>query len=226
MRRNAHGQDAVEPLGTECASTVHHGVVECTLCAEQIDGVERVAAFPVKYHGSGIAVGLSEPLDTVTNKDRLALVTVVIKGTPYVIVDIGLRMLKPHELYRAQGFPCELHNRPNRGRHAAQHQCRGAHGRQQRQPAAAARTRRSQPGPGRSRTEDRRMNQQNTMAATAAAKLVQQIATSLYGQAGTGITDLTALSNLVAAFPLRHASEAVTLRQRLPCSTCGKTIQS
>jgi DNA (cytosine-5)-methyltransferase 1 len=29
----------------------------------------------------------------------------VIKGTPYVIVDIGLRMLKPHELYRAQGFP-------------------------------------------------------------------------------------------------------------------------
>ncbi|WP_049472818.1 DNA cytosine methyltransferase, partial [Stenotrophomonas maltophilia] len=23
----------------------------------------------------------------------------------YVIVDIGLRMLKPHELYRAQGFP-------------------------------------------------------------------------------------------------------------------------
>ncbi|WP_223202854.1 DNA cytosine methyltransferase [Stenotrophomonas sp. 169] len=45
------------------------------------------------------------PLDTVTTKDRLALVTVLIKGTPYVIVDIGLRMLKPHELFRAQGFP-------------------------------------------------------------------------------------------------------------------------
>lgn len=105
MRRNAHGQDAVEPLGTVCASTVHHGVVECTLSAEQIEGAERVAAFLVKYYGSGIAVGLSEPLDTVTTKDRLALVTVVIKGTPYVIVDIGLRMLKPHELYRAQGFP-------------------------------------------------------------------------------------------------------------------------
>ncbi|MBD7952672.1 DNA cytosine methyltransferase [Stenotrophomonas sp. Sa5BUN4] len=105
MRRNAHGQDAVAPLGTVCASTVHHGVVECTLSAEQIEGAERVAAFLVKYYGSGIAVGLAEPLDTVTTKDRLALVTVVIKGTPYVIVDIGLRMLKPHELYRAQGFP-------------------------------------------------------------------------------------------------------------------------
>ncbi|MGG6341672.1 DNA cytosine methyltransferase [Stenotrophomonas indicatrix] len=59
----------------------------------------------MKYYGSGIAVDLRDSLDTVTTKDRLALVTVVIKGTPYVIVDIGLRMLKPHELFRAQGFP-------------------------------------------------------------------------------------------------------------------------
>ncbi|MFY9960566.1 DNA cytosine methyltransferase, partial [Pseudomonas sp.] len=40
-------------------------------------------------------------------KDRLALVTVYVKDTPYVIVDICLRMLKPHELYRAQGFPAD-----------------------------------------------------------------------------------------------------------------------
>lgn len=44
---------------------------------------------------------------TITTKDRLALVTVMIKGTPYVIVDICLRMLQPHELYRAQGFPAD-----------------------------------------------------------------------------------------------------------------------
>lgn len=37
--------------------------------------------------------------------DRLALVTVHLSGVPYVIVYIGLRMLKPHELFRAQGFP-------------------------------------------------------------------------------------------------------------------------
>ena len=29
----------------------------------------------------------------------------MVKGTPYVIVDICLRMLKPAELYKAQGFP-------------------------------------------------------------------------------------------------------------------------
>jgi DNA (cytosine-5)-methyltransferase 1 len=44
-------------------------------------------------------------MTSITTKDRMALVTVVIRGTPYVIVDIGLRMLTPRELYRAQGFP-------------------------------------------------------------------------------------------------------------------------
>jgi DNA (cytosine-5)-methyltransferase 1 len=39
---------------------------------------------------------------TVPTRDRFGLVTV--KGQPYAIVDIGLRMLKPRELYRAQGF--------------------------------------------------------------------------------------------------------------------------
>ncbi|MCF8799214.1 DNA cytosine methyltransferase [Xanthomonas campestris] len=105
MRNNTHGQAADEPLGTVCASTVHHGMIECTLSAEQQAGALQVAAFLVKYYGSGIAVDLREPLDTATTRDRMALVTVVIQGTPYVIVDIGLRMLKPHELFRAQGFP-------------------------------------------------------------------------------------------------------------------------
>ncbi|OOW71476.1 DNA methyltransferase [Xanthomonas axonopodis pv. melhusii] len=105
MRKNAHGQDAAEPLGTVCAGAVHHGMIECTLSAEQQAGALQVAAFLVKYYGSGIAVDLREPLDTATTRDRMALVTVTIQGTPYVIVDIGLRMLKPHELFRAQGFP-------------------------------------------------------------------------------------------------------------------------
>ena len=46
----------------------------------------------------------NEPAPTITTRDRLALVTVTIKGTPYVIVDICLRMLQPAELYKAQGF--------------------------------------------------------------------------------------------------------------------------
>ncbi|MCC4618325.1 DNA cytosine methyltransferase [Xanthomonas campestris pv. asclepiadis] len=105
MRNNTHGQAADEPLGTVCASTVHHGMIECTLSAEQHAGALQVAAFLVKYYGTGIGVDLREPLDTATTRDRMALVTVTIQGTPYVIVDIGLRMLKPHELFRAQGFP-------------------------------------------------------------------------------------------------------------------------
>ncbi|NEM12941.1 MAG: DNA methyltransferase, partial [Xanthomonas perforans] len=105
MRKNAHGQDAAEPLGTVCAGGVHHGMIECTLSAEQQAGALQVAAFLVKYYGTGIGVDLREPLDTATTRDRMALVTVTIQGTPYVIVDIGLRMLKPHELFRAQGFP-------------------------------------------------------------------------------------------------------------------------
>ena len=43
-----------------------------------------------------------DPL-TVTTKDRFGLVTV--RGQAYQIADIGLRMLTPRELYRAQGFP-------------------------------------------------------------------------------------------------------------------------
>jgi len=102
---SAHsGAAAGEPVPT-ITSAGNQAVVECTLSREQEAGALRVAAFLVKYYGSGIAVDPRDPLDTVTTKDRLALVTVVIKGTPYVIVDIGLRMLKPHELYRAQGFP-------------------------------------------------------------------------------------------------------------------------
>lgn len=35
----------------------------------------------------------------------LAGVIVEVNGEPYVIVDIGMRMLTPRELARAQGFP-------------------------------------------------------------------------------------------------------------------------
>lgn len=43
------------------------------------------------------------------------------------------------------------------------------------------------------------MNQRNTMAGKTAADLVQAIATSLYGEAGAGITDLVTLANRVKA---------------------------
>ncbi len=76
------------------------------LTPEHTEGAERVAAFLMRYYGEGGQWSdLRDPAATITTKDRLALVTVTIKGTPYVIVDIGLRMLEPRELFRAQDFP-------------------------------------------------------------------------------------------------------------------------
>lgn len=106
--QNAKGSDAREPMQTALGGATRFGVIECTLSPEQEAGALRVAAFLMRYHGTGGQhAQLDEPLTTVTTKDRLALVTVTIQGTPYVIVDIGLRMLKPRELYRAQGFPAD-----------------------------------------------------------------------------------------------------------------------
>jgi DNA (cytosine-5)-methyltransferase 1 len=63
----------------------------------------EVRALLLKYYGTDQDPDLREPLHTVTTKDRFGLVTV--KGEDYYIADIGMRMLQPRELYRAQGFP-------------------------------------------------------------------------------------------------------------------------
>ena len=60
-------------------------------------------AFLVKYFSNGAAKSVDTPLDTVTTKDRFALVT--IHGEEYIITDIRMRMLQPRELFNAQGFP-------------------------------------------------------------------------------------------------------------------------
>jgi DNA (cytosine-5)-methyltransferase 1 len=63
----------------------------------------EVRAFLIKYYGTATGAELGEPLHTVTVDDRFALV--MVEGQPHVIVDIGMRMLTPRELFRAQGFP-------------------------------------------------------------------------------------------------------------------------
>lgn len=82
------GQDEREPLHTVTTSAGHFG---------------EVRAFLIKYYGDATGQDIEQPLDTVTTKDRFGLVT--IKGVDYQIVDIGLRMLEPRELYGCQGFP-------------------------------------------------------------------------------------------------------------------------
>ena len=88
LRGTNVGSAASEPLHTISAQGTHHA---------------QVQAFLIKYYGTDQDPRLTEPMHTVPTKDRFGLVT--IHGEEYAIVDIGLRMLTPRELYRAQGFP-------------------------------------------------------------------------------------------------------------------------
>jgi len=88
LRNNNYGSPVTDPVPTITAGGNHIG---------------EVRAFLVKYYGTGEGCAIDEPLHTVTTKDRFGLVT--IHGEDYQIVDIGMRMLSPRELYRAQGFP-------------------------------------------------------------------------------------------------------------------------
>ena len=88
MNNHCDGRDVRDPIPTITAGDGHFG---------------EVRAFLIKYYGQGTGQDIKAPLDTVTAQDRFGLVT--INGTDYQIVDIGLRMLEPRELYGCQGFP-------------------------------------------------------------------------------------------------------------------------
>ncbi|HDU6201234.1 DNA cytosine methyltransferase [Klebsiella quasipneumoniae] len=83
------GQRADEPMPTVTAGGQHVGEVKTTLAVEDYDEerAQQVLAFLKEYCGP----------------DSTGLVD--IDGVTYRIVDIGMRMLQPRELYRAQGFP-------------------------------------------------------------------------------------------------------------------------
>ncbi|MPM89378.1 hypothetical protein SDC9_136487 [bioreactor metagenome] len=106
---NSIGHDAENPMGTTTAGGGgKSALVECVLSPEEEAGALRVAAFLMEYYSEGGQWSeMDKPLNTITTKDRLALVTVLIHGTPYVIVDIRLRMLKPRELFNGQDFPAD-----------------------------------------------------------------------------------------------------------------------
>ncbi len=83
------GQCTDEPMPTVTAGGQHVGEVKTTLAADGYDEhrAQQTLAFLREYCG----------------EDCDGLVTV--DGITYRIIDIGMRMLQPHELYRAQGFP-------------------------------------------------------------------------------------------------------------------------
>lgn len=89
LRNHCVGQDMREPIDT--VTTGGH--------------FAEVRAFLINYYscGSGVTgASLKNPMPTVPTHDRIGLVT--IHGVDYAIVDIGMRMLQPRELFRAQGF--------------------------------------------------------------------------------------------------------------------------
>ena len=88
LRGDNIGQPADEPLRTISAGGTHFAEVRALL---------------LKFYGTDQDPRLEDPLHTITTKDRFGIVTVA--GEPYAIADIGMRMLQPRELYRAQGFP-------------------------------------------------------------------------------------------------------------------------
>jgi DNA (cytosine-5)-methyltransferase 1 len=119
------GTPMTKPIGTVTAKD-HHSVVAAhltkfygtsksganiqnpmpTVTARSGGGhMGLVAAFLTKYYGTGGQLqSVAGPMHTIVSKARFGLVTVELNGEPYVITDIGMRMLQPRELARAQGF--------------------------------------------------------------------------------------------------------------------------
>lgn len=121
-RRGRGSQEVTEPaptvLGSKDFTCVAANLVHLNHGEKQWNGVDEplrtattgnhavlVYSFLTKYFGTSIGSSLIEPAPTATGKDRFGLVTVQVNGESYVIVDIGMRMLSPRELARAQGFP-------------------------------------------------------------------------------------------------------------------------
>lgn len=82
--------DIQKPLGTVVSGGCKFGLVYAFLC---------------KYFGTAIGQEVDDPLHTITAKERFGVVTVQVDGVTYAIADIGMRMLQPRELAKAQGFP-------------------------------------------------------------------------------------------------------------------------
>jgi len=120
--KDGNGSETAAPLGT-VTQWDHNALVAASIAQFNHDDVGQpmtkplhtivggaghlgeVRAFLLKYYGKDEYQAASDPLHTVTTRDRFGVVTIT--GEPYAIVDIGLRMLTPRELFSAQGFPVD-----------------------------------------------------------------------------------------------------------------------
>lgn len=117
---NNTGKEVIDPLQTVTAGGQHSALCAAYIMQQKgqsigtslpkpastitsVNHMADVRAFLIKYYGNGTGQDISKPLDTVTGADRFGLIQ--IQGVDYQIVDIGLRMLDPDELYGCMGFP-------------------------------------------------------------------------------------------------------------------------
>lgn len=118
LRGTGTVRDLNRPVPALTAGGEHLGLVEPFILGQQSCSAPRVVSDPVptvaaagaislvhpflvRYQGTGGAESVADPVSTVTTRDRLGLVE------PASRFDILFRMLAPHELARAQGFPDE-----------------------------------------------------------------------------------------------------------------------
>lgn len=119
---NASAQSVDDPLRTITAGGTHQALVEPFLLGQQSGSTPRNVGEPMptiatdgaisliepyltKYYGAGHGVApVTQPMPTVTTNDRFALVEPSIEGAR---LDIRFRMLQPHELAAAMGFPAD-----------------------------------------------------------------------------------------------------------------------
>lgn len=108
-------------LAKHYGGVVGHGVERPLGTVTAVDHHALATAFLAKLYGTSTGVDVGEPVPTVTaGGGHLAEVrallarhdgagdgTVEIDGERYAIVDIGMRMLSPAELFGAQGFPAD-----------------------------------------------------------------------------------------------------------------------
>ena len=100
-------QPFIVPLNHGAGDVRTHSMEQPMPTLTTIDAWAMIEPYLVKYYGTGGEQSTTEPLGTITAKDRFGLVQTM--G-----LDIRFRMLQPHELARAMSFPDEYQFTGNR----------------------------------------------------------------------------------------------------------------
>ncbi len=97
LRKNMDCKSAEEPIPTITSKARHEALIKTYLC--KIDGAQDLKNWDKVRHLLNSYAGYNIAPDEI--------LILEINGAQYFISDIGMRMLKPHELMLAQGFPAD-----------------------------------------------------------------------------------------------------------------------